>query len=152
MAVVNSITKDKIAAINAEKTAAAMAEVMPSSAYDKVEYTGSDSTVSAIYKADSGYVVEVAPQGFGGEIDMVVGIDADGTITGVSIIKMSETSGLGSRAKSEDWFLEQYAGKTTGDTLVVKDNIDALSGATVTSKAVTSGVNSALAAAADLLG
>ena len=151
LGLVNYITADRIAAINQEKTAASMQEVLPSASYEEVEYTGSDALVKTVYAAsDGGYVVEVTPSGFGGEIDMVVGIAPDGTVSGVSIISMSETSGLGANAAKES-FRAQFAG-TSGTLAVSKDGgeIDALTGATITSRAVTSGVNAALAAAADL--
>lgn len=151
LGLVDHITADKIAAINQEKTAASMEQVLPASAYNEIPYTGSDSLVKAVYEATgSGYVVEVTPSGFGGTIDMVVGVGLDGTVTGVSIISMSETSGLGANA-SRDSFRAQYVGKA-GPLAISKDGgeIDALTGATITSRAVTSGVNSALAAAAEL--
>ena len=151
LGLVNYITADRIAAINQEKTAASMQEVLPSASYEEVEYTGSDALVKTVYAAsEGGYVVEVTPSGFGGEIDMVVGIAPDGTVSGVSIISMSETSGLGANAAKES-FRAQFAG-TSGTLAVSKDGgeIDALTGATITSRAVTSGVNAALAAAADL--
>lgn len=151
LGLVDHITANKIAAINQEKTAASMEQVLPASAYNEMDYTGSDPLVKALYEAvGSGYVVEVTPAGFGGTIDMVVGVSVDGTVTGVSIISMSETSGLGANA-ARDSFREQYIGKT-GDLAVSKDGgeIDALTGATITSRAVTSGVNSAVAAVQEL--
>ena len=151
LGLVNHITADKIAAINEEKTAASMQEVLPADSYNEIAYTGSDPTVVKVYEAvGAGYVVEVAPSGFGGTIDMVVGVGADGTVTGVAIINMSETSGLGANASKES-FRSQYVGKS-GELAVSKDGgeIDALTGATITSRAVTRGVNSALAAAAEL--
>lgn len=147
----NHITADKIAAINEEKTAASMEEVLPADSYNELTYTGSDPNVTAIYEAaGQGYVVEVSPSGFGGAIDMVVGVKSDGTVSGVAIVSMSETSGLGANA-SKDSFRSQYVGKS-GTLAVTKDGgeIDALTGATITSRAVTNGVNSALAAAAEM--
>ena len=73
----NFVTKDKIAAINADKTAASMKEVLPADTYTQLEYpaTGSQANVAAVYQADDkGYVIEVTPSGFGGTIDMVVGV------------------------------------------------------------------------------
>ncbi len=151
LGLVNYITADKIAAITAEDTAESMQEVLPADSYTEIAYTGDDSLVAAVYEAaGAGYVVEVTPSGFGGTIDMVVGVGLDGTVTGVSIISMSETSGLGANATRES-FREQYIGKS-GELAVSKDGgeIDALTGATITSRAVTRGVNSALAAAAAL--
>jgi electron transport complex protein RnfG len=151
LGLVNYITADKITAINLEKTAASMQEVLPADSYTALDYNGSDSLVAAIYEAQGqGYVVEVTPSGFGGTIDMVVGVAQDGTVTGVAIISMSETSGLGANATKES-FRSQYVGKT-GELAVTKDggDIDALTGATITSRAVTNGVNHALAAVAEL--
>lgn len=155
LGLVNSVTKDKIAEINEQKTASAMQEVFSADSYDPVEYTGGDSVVKTAYLAMTGgnvegYVVEVAPTGFGGAINMVVGIDLDGIVTGVSIIKMTETAGLGTLA-SEESYRSQYVGGS-GDFAVNKDGgtIDALTGATVTSRAVTNGVNSAVEAAKTL--
>lgn len=149
----NYITADKIAEITAQKTAASMEEVLPADSYTELSYTGSEANVAAVYQAgDAGYVVEVTPSGFGGAIDMVVGVSIDGTVTGVSIVSMSETSGLGANA-SKDTFRSQYVG-LSGELAVNKDGgeIDALTGATITSRAVTDGVNTALRVAAELMG
>lgn len=95
-----------------------------------------------------GYCVKVYPVGYGGEISMIVGIDTDHKVTGVDIVNMSETPGLGAKAKDES-FYNQYIGKS-GLVSVKKsgtpneNEISAISGATVTSKAVTQGVNAAL--------
>ena len=112
---------------------------------------GGDSQVTGVYKAgDAGYVVEVSVSGSQGMISMVVGVDTAGTVTGVSIVDMSETPGLGDKA-SEPEFRSQFVG-TTGDAAVDKDGgtIAALTGATVTSRAVANGVNAAVAAAATI--
>ena len=146
----NYITADKIAEITAQKAAASMQEVLPAEQYDPLTYTGEDTNVVAIYQAGTvGYVVEVEVAGSQDTIDMMVGIGTDGTVTGVSIIDMSETSGLGANASKES-FREQYIGRS-GTLAVDKDggDIDALTGATITSRAVTNGVNSALNAAAE---
>lgn len=151
LGLVNMITKDKIAAINEEKTNVAMQAALPADTYSEVAYSGGDALVLAVYTADDkGYVVEVGPSGFGGTIDMVVGVDPSGAVTGVSIVSMSETSGLGSNASKEE-FRSQYTGKS-GPFAVTKDGgeINALTGATVTSRAVTKGVNAALDAVKSL--
>ncbi len=150
LGLVDYITRDKIAANTAEKTATAMRAVLDAASYEPVDFTDETGLVTAAYAASGGgWVLEVAPSGFGGTINMVVGVK-DGAVTGVSIVKMSETSGLGANAKNTS-FREQYIGK--GGTLAVnKDGgeIQALTGATITSRAVTRGVNAALAAAAAL--
>ena len=147
------MTADKIAVLNQEKTAASMEQVLPADSYTPLDYSGSQTEVAAVYQAgDQGYVVEVTPAGFGGTIDMVVGVKTDGTVSGVAIISMSETSGLGANA-SKDSFRSQFTGKS-GELAVTKDggDIDALTGATITSRAVTRGVNTALQVAAQLMG
>ena len=97
-----------------------------------------------------GYAVNVVtPEGYGGDIQFTVGFDMEGTVTGVSMLSISETAGLGMKAKEAE-FLNQYVGKSGGSFVVNKDNsagaaneIDAISGATVTTRAVTKGVNAA---------
>jgi electron transport complex protein RnfG len=91
-----------------------------------------------------GYAYRVSPKGYGGAIDMVVGIDLNGRVAGVKIISMKETPGLGMRA-SEAGFLKQLIGKTVKSPLRAKKDIDAITGATVTSQAVADGVKQALA-------
>lgn len=98
---------------------------------------------------EEGYVVTVTDkEGYGGDIKITVGITADGTINGISILSITETAGLGMRA-AEPAFYEQYQGKQAEKFVVSKDGgdgepIDALSGATITSRAVTGAVNAAL--------
>lgn len=147
LGLVNGVTKDKIAEINVQKTADAMSAVLDAESYELTDY--SEGIVKSAYRAVSGgitmgYVFEVSPSGFGGAIDMVVGVSDTGTVTGVEIVSMSETAGLGAKA-SEPAFLNQYVSK--GSDLTVNVDIDALTGATVTSKAVTAGVNAATYAA-----
>ena len=151
LGLVNQVTAGPIAEHTAAKTQAAMKAVLPSNEYSQLIYSG-DPLVKAAYRAgDQGWVIEVTPSGFGGLIDMLVGVDTAGTVTGVSIISMSETSGLGANASRES-FRSQYTGKS-GQVKLRKQGgeIDALTGATVTSTAVTNGVNVALAAAQDLM-
>lgn len=99
---------------------------------------------------ETGYVITTTDkEGYGGDIQITVGITADGTVNGVSILSISETAGLGMRA-TEPVFYEQYQGKQAEKFVVSKDGgdgepIDALSGATITSRAVTGAVNAALA-------
>ena len=98
---------------------------------------------------DAGYVVTATDKdGFGGSIQVTVGITSDGTVNGVSILSINETAGLGMKA-AEPAFYGQYEGKQTEKFAVSKDGgdgepIDALSGATITSRSVTGAVNAAL--------
>ena len=106
-----------------------------------------------------GFVVTVvAHDGYGGDIKFSVGLSTDGTYLGTSILTISETAGLGMRAKQDPSFLAQFNGTKTSEYKVVTDgtgsssdsSIDAIGGSTVTSKAITKGVNAALAVYADL--
>lgn len=158
LGLVNYITADRIAELKLEKTNAALSEVMPGG-YEFAEVQNDNAEkiagVSKIYSASQGgsvggYVVESIVSGSQGNIDMVVGVDMSGTVTGVAIIQMSETSGLGTKANEPAW-REQFVG-VSDEQKVNKDggSIDALTGATITSRAVTNGVNIALQVSAEL--
>ena len=148
----NYVTAPFIAANNEKTTQEAMAAVLPANSYDEVEYTGGDAMVQAVYKAgDAGYVVEVKPAtSFSGNLTIMVGVDNTGACSGISITSTGETSGLGSNASKPD-FQAQFVGKT-GEVKVTKDggDIDALTGATITSRGVCEAVTSAIAAAASM--
>ena len=152
LGVVNYVTAPAIAANEEATNNAAMAAVLPADVYTPVEYTGSDTTINAAYQAgDAGYVFNVSPStSFSGTLSVMVGVDNSGAVTGVEIVASGETSGLGDNAKKPA-FREQFIGKT-GSVAVTKDggDIDALTGATITSRGVSEAVSSALAAAAEL--
>ena len=144
LGLVNYVTADTIAEQIAQKAENAMRQVLEADGYEPLDVP-EDSAVTAAYRAgDKGYVVRVAPNGFGGAIDMMVGVDVSGAVTGVAIVSQSETASLGANCTRED-FRAQFTGKT-GTLSVSKDGgkIEALTGATVTSRAVTEGVNTAL--------
>lgn len=101
-------------------------------------------------KESIGYIIQVVDHdGFGGDIELIVGINLQKEITGIEILSIDETVGLGMNAKNED-FRNQYVGKKVKKFQVVKngkqneDEVDSLSGATITSKAMTNGMNAAL--------
>ena len=147
LAVVNTITRDPIAAIAVEKTQKAIEQVLPGAGeLENVPLTGDAGIVKTVYKAENGYAVEVAPVGFDGEITMMVGI-ADGEVTGISVVTHTETPGLGAVAAAANAKGEAFRGQFVGQSgvLSVGDQIDGMTGATITSKAVTDGVNAALA-------
>lgn len=152
LGLVDAGTRGRIAQVAQDKKEAAMAAVLPADGYEQVAYTGTDTTILEAYRAgDAGYVLQVAPAGsFGGGLEIMVGVNSDMTVSGVEIVASSETSGLGANAKKPA-FRDQFAGKS-GEVKVTKDGgeIDALTGATITSRAVSAGVTSALAAAATL--
>ena len=112
--------------------------------------SGSIDEVCSVDGGETGYVITTTDgEGYGGDIQVTVGITADGTVSGVSFLSISETAGLGMKA-TEASFYEQYVGVQAEQFYVSKDGgegepIDALSGATITSRAVTGAVNAALA-------
>lgn len=125
-------------------------EALESAGYtDKVVIV--DSAVAAELDGKLlGYAITVtAREGYGGDIQFTVGFTLDGTVTGISFLSISETAGLGMEAKEKS-FTDRYVGKSGGSFVVDKDNtaglgneIDAISGATITTRAVTKGVNAA---------
>ena len=117
-------------------------------------YTSDDISEVAEGKDASGetvgYVVNVTShEGYGGDIDISVGIREDGTVTGIEMLSISETAGLGMKAKEAD-FKDQFKDKNVEKFTYTKtgesgdDMIDAISGATITTNAVTNAVDSAL--------
>ena len=109
--------------------------------YVEEEYTGSNSSITGVYRGDDGVVVEMLVGGFANDIHMLVGVRNDGTVTGVSILDSHETYGLGQEAKS-DWDFLIATLNSQGD-LAVNNNIDSITGATITSSAVVSAINAA---------
>ena len=145
----NEVTAPFIAANDEKTMQEAMNAVLPADSYTEVEYTGGDATVDSVYQAgDAGWVVQVSPAtSFSGNLTIMVGVDANMACTGISITSTGETSGLGSNA-SRPSFADQFIGKT-GTVAVTKDggDINAITGATITSRGVCEAVNSAFAVA-----
>lgn len=121
-----------------------LATLLPGSEDFTVEpYTGEDENITATYKAGNGYVVETVTTGYVGDITMLIGVDNDGNVTGVLVRDQHETMGLGQKAANDVPFLTQLL--RDAETLTVGENVDGITGATVTSKAVVKAVNSARA-------
>ena len=106
-------------------------------------YTGEDANIRRVHKAENGFVIETATQGYADEIVMMIGVSNDGKVKGLVVRDIHETYGLGNEALTNWQFLSQYL-NTQGDAQVGED-VDAITGATVTSKAITRCVNSAVA-------
>ena len=134
-----------LAQSNADEVAlATMQALLPGSEAFEVEpYTGEDANVVAVHKGQGGFVVETSTYGYAGYITMMVGVTDDGEVTGVVVKDMHETFGLGFNALNDVDFLGQFL-YGAGD-YEVGSNVDGLTGATVTSKAVARCVNSAVA-------
>lgn len=155
-----------IAAQNAQKDHIwLMQTLLPDSKEFVLEpYTGEDANIRSVHKAENGFVIETVTYGYAGEITMFIGVNNEGRVTGLVVRDLSETFGLGAEALTDHVFLKQFLNssgsfevvtaapdafsgatgevtETSGDSV----GIDALTGATVTSKAIVRAVNSAVA-------
>ena len=155
-----------IAAQNAQKDhIQLMQTLLPDSKEFTLEpYSGEDANIRSVHKAENGFVIETVTYGYAGEITMFVGVNNDGKVTGLVVRDLSETFGLGKEALTDHLFLKQFLNSSgtfevvtaapdafsgaTGEVTEVEGDtvgIDALTGATVTSKAIVRAVNSAVA-------
>ena len=150
LAGVNAITAPVIEELNAAKTQEAISAVLPGGFDTEIaDYADATGIVSKVYQGANGYAVEVGPGGFDNTITMMVGIDNEGKVLGISVVNHTETAGLGAVAAADTpkgiAFREQFVG-ASGAVSVTKDGgtMDAITGATITSRAVCAGVNAAL--------
>ena len=122
---------------------AKMQAILPGSyKFTQEAYVGEDANIHSVWKGETGYIVETIVYGYAGNITMLIGVHNDGYVTGLQVRNMEETYGLGAEALTDWEFLAQFL-RTEGDA-EVGTNIDAISGATVTSKAIARSVNSAV--------
>ena len=168
LGLVDNVTADKIAEIDAANTREAMSAVVPegSEFTDKLEISqevldaaaAQGGKITELYGvknagADAGYVMKISASGSQGTIVMLVGVDANKAITGISVVSHSETSGIGTKVVGNEPntagvpVLDQFQGMSGAGSLVVGKTITAISGATVSTKGITMGANAALAAA-----
>lgn len=155
---VNSITEGPIAAYNKNKTEEAYANVLKAATYEEVDAAkykaaNGENTITLLQEAKDesgnvvGYVAETEFSGAQGMITMVIGLDADMNCTGIYVTKHSETSGLGAKAAetSAGAWRDNLVGQ--GDGLNLKKNggqVEAISGATITSTAVVKEVQTVI--------
>ena len=169
---VNDITAGPIASQQAKEKEEAYKAVFADAASFETVTSGEDTDLESYldengYKAQNidevmlakddqgnelGYAFTVTTsEGYGGDIQFAMGVQDDGTLNGISILSISETAGLGMRATTDD-FKNQFKDKNVEKFTYTKtgatsdDEIDALSGATITTNAMTNGVNAGLAA------
>ena len=141
-----------------------MQTLLPGSETFEVEpYAGEDANIRSVHKSDIGFVVETSTYGYAGDITMLIGVNNGGTVTGVVVQKAHETFGLGGKALTDHVFLSQFLNKSgsfevatagadafSGATAEAAPtegeavSVDAITGATVTSKAIARCVNSAI--------
>lgn len=148
----NLLTKDQIAVLAAQNEQAAVSKVIKADSYEKKEIT-LNGTKHTYYEAISndatvGYAFTVSENGYGGAVSCVVGIEKNGKVSAVEIVDVSnETPGLGQNAKNKS-FTDQFGGKKSSVTVVKtgadETEINAVTGATITSKAVANAVNQSL--------
>lgn len=142
-----------------------MQTVLPGATEFTLEpYSGEDANIRSVHKSDIGFVVETVTYGYAGEITMLIGVNNSGKVTGLVVTEAHETFGLGGNALTDHVFLSQFLNKTgsfevatagadafSGATAEAAPaegeaiGVDAITGATVTSKAVVRCVNSAVA-------
>ena len=139
-----------------------MQTLLPGSTEFTVEpYSGDDANIRSVHKAENGFVIETVTAGYAGDIAMLIGVSNDGTVTGLVVRELSETMGLGANALNDHEFLAQFlnttgglaigtnedafSGATGSSDTEVSTYVDAITGATVTSKAIVRCVNSAVA-------
>lgn len=134
-----------IASVNAERELNEMlAKVLPgSTSFEWEAYDGEDEIIKAVYRGENGFVIQTCTTGYAGDIIMLVGVDKNGAVQGLVVRELSETYGLGAEALTDTVFLEQFL-ETSGDAQI-GTNIDAMTGATVSSKAIAKAVNAASA-------
>lgn len=161
LAVVNYITEPIIAQNNQKKQNESMQSVLSEAVrFEKADMSPLSTveltcTVTGVYEGinesgeNVGYAVTVLSGGYGGDISLSVGVDNELKITGVDVVEHSETPGLGAKCTT-DLFKNQFVGKIIGMEVVKNgaegNEVDTITSATITSRAVTKGVNSALTA------
>jgi len=135
---INSFTSRVVEAKNREKIRAVLEEVFP----DLTDFE-EDGDIYLIYTEDvlQGYAFSTSGSGYGGEISMLIGIDTDYRIKDIGVLSHSETPGLGGKI-TEQSFTGQFKGLEAGDVALSEDggSIDAITGATISSRAVTEAV------------
>lgn len=121
-----------------------MQTILPgSTTFTEELYSGEDTNISRVWAGETGFVIETSTYGYAGDITMLVGVSKQGAVTGIKVRDLSETFGLGANALTDWRFLAQLL-NTSGEA-EIGTNVDAMTGATVTSRAIVRSVNSAVA-------
>ena len=153
LSVTNAVTKDRIIQLEKQKAQETMKSLIDADKFEELVFAGETNIKynKAVKDGNAvGYVFETTTKGYGGAVSVMTAVNTDGTVKSVAILDVSnETPGLGQNAQKEN-FYSQYEGKKI-DIILVKNSadsknneVDALTGATITSKAVTEAVNLAL--------
>ncbi len=154
IALVYKITEPVISENEYRKKEAAITEFFPEkTSFEAIASENADVDELFVVRNDIeviGYCASVSPSGFGGGIKMMVGVGFGKTVIGVKVIEHSETAGVGTNALSSE-YLSRYIGEK-GDYIELGTTVDAYAGATVSSKAVNEGINSALSVNDEVFG
>ena len=146
LAATNGVTAPIIEAATIAAQNAARTELLPEAdSFTKVEGLAVENVVEA-YTADNGTgtVVTSTSKGYGGTMTVMVAFTPEGTIKQIKVTEQGETQGIGSKVAGDASFWTRYEGLEAKE-LVLGTDVDALSGATVSSKALTNAVNAAIA-------
>ena len=137
-----------ITAATQEAERAARSELLPE-AEDFEPVTGVEvANVSAIYKStnDVGVVITSSAKGYGGDVVVMTAITPDGTIKQIKVTEQAETKGIGSKVVDIPSYWENYQGLDASQSLVLNEDVDAVTSATISSTALINAVNSAIEA------
>lgn len=149
LAATNSATAPVIAEATAAAQNAARNELLPEAegAFTKVDGIAVDN-VDDVYAADNGagYVITSNSKGYGGTMTVMTAFDANGTIKQLKVTESAETQGIGSNVSTKKDYWDKYAGLDGTAPLVLNQDVDAYGGATISSRALNSAVNSAITA------
>ena len=148
LAATNEVTAPIIEEATIAAENAARAEVLPEAdSFSPVEGITVEG-VSAVYTADNGAgaTITASAKGYGGDVVVMVGINADGDITAIEVTEQKETQGIGSKVVGDPEYLARYNGLSAAEPLVLNEDVDAITSSTVSSTAVINAVNAAITA------
>ena len=154
LSLTNKITKDKIAELDEKNSRETMADLIKADSFTEEEFKDGENEFTYHFALKDGeiigYIFKTAEKGYGGDVSVMTAVNTDGTVKSVAILDVSnETPGLGQNAAKES-FYTQYEGKKSGISLLkngadsAKNEVNAVTGATITSTAVNKAVNKAL--------
>ena len=154
LSLTNKITVDRIAELEEKNSAATMESLIKADTFEKSKFKDSETEfeyfVAVRDGETAGYIFKTSEKGYGGAVSVMTAVNPDGTVKSVAILDVSnETPGLGQNAAKES-FYSQYSGKKSGISLLKngadsdKNEVNAVTGATITSTAVNKAVNKAL--------
>ncbi len=151
LSITNNITEEIIQEKAMEANLAYMKEILPDADdFELVEDPGIDDVdgIEEVYEAlkdgdTVGYAIKTTTKGYGGDVVMITGVEHDGTLSGIRVASQSETPGLGDKITEEE-FGSQFEGLPIEGELNLNEDVDQISGATISTEAVVDGVNASI--------